>query len=37
MVDLSEVTSEELLKELQHRLDCQTKPEKRLILIGAWV
>jgi adenylate kinase len=34
MVDLSEVSAVELMKELQHRLDCTTKEEKRLILIG---
>ncbi|EFJ49487.1 adenylate kinase [Volvox carteri f. nagariensis] len=33
-VDLSEVPTDELMKEIQHRLDCTTKPEKRIILIG---
>lgn len=34
-VDLSEVSVDELLAEVQRRLECQTKPEKRVILIGA--
>ncbi len=33
-VDLAEVATEELMKELQHRLDCLKKPEQRIILIG---
>ena len=33
-VDLSEVSVDDLLAEVQRRLDCQLKPEKRLILIG---
>ena len=33
--DLSEVSVDELLAEVQRRLVCQTKPEKRVILIGA--
>ncbi|GFR39996.1 hypothetical protein Agub_g530 [Astrephomene gubernaculifera] len=33
-VDLSEVATEDLMKEIQHRLDCTKKPEKRVILIG---
>jgi len=33
--DLSEVSVDDLLAEVQRRLDCQLKPEKRLILIGA--
>eukprot|EP00891_Asterochloris_glomerata_P007680 jgi/Astpho2/7680/e_gw1.00115.187.1_t len=32
--DLLDVPTEELLKEVQRRLECQTKPEKRLILVG---
>ena len=32
--DLSEVSVDELLAEVQRRLACQTKPEKRVILIG---
>ncbi|GIL72132.1 hypothetical protein Vretimale_456 [Volvox reticuliferus] len=33
-IDLSEVPTHELMKEIQHRLDCANKPEKRVILIG---
>ncbi|GLC34677.1 Adenylate kinase [Pleodorina starrii] len=33
-VDLSEVATEDLMKEISHRLDCLKKPEKRVILIG---
>ncbi|MEW5299158.1 MAG: hypothetical protein WDW38_005047 [Sanguina aurantia] len=33
-VNLSDVHSDDLVKELAHRLDCGTKPEKRLVLIG---
>eukprot|EP00879_Flechtneria_rotunda_P001439 GHRR01001592.1.p1 GENE.GHRR01001592.1~~GHRR01001592.1.p1 ORF type:complete len:250 (+),score=54.75 GHRR01001592.1:260-1009(+) len=33
-VDLTEVPIGELMKELQRRLDCTTKPKKHLILIG---
>lgn len=33
-IELSEVPTEELMKEIQHRLDCTKKPEKRVILIG---
>ena len=36
-MDLSEVSVDELLAEVQRRLECQTKPEKRVILIGAVV
>ena len=32
---LEDVSAEELIKEVQRRIDCQTKPEKHLILIGA--
>lgn len=32
--DLSEIPTEVILKEMQRRLDCLNKPEKRLILIG---
>lgn len=35
-IDLSEVTTEQLMHEVQRRLDCLNKPEKRLVLIGAW-
>nr|QKY14981.1 adenylate kinase (ADK) [Polytomella parva] len=33
-VDLTEVSTSDLMQEIQHRLDCAKKPEKRLILIG---
>lgn len=33
--DLAEVSTEELMHEVQRRLSCLNKPEKRLILIGA--
>ncbi|GLI64107.1 hypothetical protein VaNZ11_007281 [Volvox africanus] len=33
-IDLSEVPTHELMKEIQHRLDCANKPDKRVILIG---
>lgn len=33
-VDLSEISTELLLKEMERRLECLNKPEKRLILIG---
>jgi hypothetical protein len=32
--DLAEVPTEALMREIQHRLDCLNKPEKRVILIG---
>ena len=32
--ELSEVSTDALMREIQRRLDCQTKPDKRLILIG---
>ena len=32
--DLSEIPTEELVHEVQRRLECLNKPEKRLILIG---
>jgi hypothetical protein len=31
---LADVSTEDLLRELSHRLECTRKPEKRLILIG---
>ena len=34
-MDLSDVSIESLMKEVQRRLECQTKPEKRVILVGA--
>ena len=33
-LDLSEIPVEELVHEVQRRLECLSKPEKRLILIG---
>lgn len=33
-LDLSEIPTEGLVHEIQRRLECLTKPEKRLILIG---
>ena len=33
-LDLSEISTEELVHEVQRRLECLNKPEKRLILIG---
>jgi hypothetical protein len=33
--DLTEVPVEALMAEVQRRLECQLKPEKRLILVGA--
>jgi hypothetical protein len=33
-VDLTDCSVEELMAEVQRRLDCQKKPEKRVILIG---
>jgi hypothetical protein len=32
--DLSEIPTEQLVHEVQRRLECLNKPEKRLILIG---
>ena len=34
--DLSEVPVAELMAEVRRRLECQDKPEKRLILVGAF-
>ena len=34
MVDLTEITTEQLMKEMQRRLDCQNKPEKHVVLAG---
>ena len=34
-VDLSEVPVDALVKEVQRRMECANKPEKRIILIGA--
>eukprot|EP00803_Ostreobium_quekettii_P011235 evm.model.scf_739.4 EVM.evm.TU.scf_739.4 scf_739:44890-48416(+) len=33
-VDLSQFSTEDLMREVQRRLDCINKPEKRVILIG---
>jgi len=33
-MDLSEISTDSLMKEMQRRLDCVNKPEKRLILVG---
>jgi adenylate kinase len=33
--DLSEISTESLVHEIQRRLECLNKPEKHLILIGA--
>lgn len=35
-LDLAEVPTEQLVKEVQRRMECLNKPEKRLILLGAW-
>ena len=34
MADLIDVPTEDLVKEMQRRLSCQSKPEKHVILIG---
>ena len=34
MGDLVDVPTEELVKEMQRRLECQYKPEKHVILVG---
>jgi hypothetical protein len=34
MADLSDVPSGALMRELQRRMDCAIKPEKRIILVG---
>lgn len=36
-MDLSELPTEALLKEMQRRLDCLNKPERRLVLIGTYL
>jgi hypothetical protein len=33
-VDLSAVTLTDILAELQHRVECTLKPEKRIVLVG---
>lgn len=35
-LDLSELPTEALVKEMERRLDCLKKPEKRLVLIGEY-
>ena len=35
MTDLTEITTEQLMAEMQRRLNCQTKPEKHVVLAGA--
>jgi hypothetical protein len=32
--DLSDVSLSDILKELQHRVECTLKPEKRIVLVG---
>ena len=32
---LAELPTEALMREIQRRLECTSKPEKRLILVGA--
>ena len=34
MADLTDVRTEDLLAEVQRRLECSAKPEKHIILIG---
>ena len=34
-MDLTDVSMETLLGEVRRRLECQMKPEKRVILVGA--
>jgi hypothetical protein len=31
---LEDISTEELVKEIQRRIDCATKPEKHVVLIG---
>lgn len=33
-LDLSELPTEALVKEIERRLECLNKPERRLVLIG---
>merc|ERR1719253_253488 len=33
-MDLSDISTEALMGEMQRRLDCANKPEKRIILVG---
>ena len=32
---LESISTDDLMREVQRRIDCATKPEKRVILIGA--
>jgi len=34
-MDLADVPNDAMLREMQRRLDCMTRPEKRIILVGA--
>jgi hypothetical protein len=34
-LDLAELDLKDILQELERRLECATKPEKRLVLLGA--
>ena len=34
-MDLADVPNDAMLREMQRRLDCMTRPEKRVILVGA--
>ena len=34
-MDLADVPNDAMLREMQRRLDCLTRPEKRVILVGA--
>jgi hypothetical protein len=34
MTALEEISTDELMREIQRRLECKNKPDKRLILIG---
>ena len=36
-MDLADVPNDAMLREMQRRLDCLTRPEKRVILVGARV
>jgi hypothetical protein len=33
---LESISTDDLMKEVQRRIDCAKKPEKRIILIGAF-
>lgn len=34
-IDLAELDLKDLVQELERRLECATKPDKRLVLLGA--